>query len=172
MRQEDSYLCCKYQLPNKENKGIREKFRMQIMDKKNAIRFESVLNQNTVKVYTDGLKLDGRVGAGFYAEYPNNSPKQAFFHLGICSIIFQAKVLAISEVLKNLLLEKMHIQSIAVLVDSQAAIKALIQSTVTSNTVLYCIRNLNQLGKQNRESKTLPGSLNMQGYMVTKWQIV
>ena len=51
------------------------------MDKKNAIRFESVLNQNTVKVYADGSKLDGRVDAGFYAEYPNNSPKQAFFHL-------------------------------------------------------------------------------------------
>ena len=45
------------------------------MDKKNA---ESVLNQNTVKVYPDGSKLDGRVGAGFYAEYSNNSPKQAF----------------------------------------------------------------------------------------------
>ena len=49
------------------------------MDKRNAIRSESVLKQNTVKVYTDGLELHGRVGAGFYAEYPNNSPKQAIF---------------------------------------------------------------------------------------------
>ena len=45
------------------------------MDKKNAITSESVLNQNTVKVYTDGSKLHERVGAGFYAEYPNNSLK-------------------------------------------------------------------------------------------------
>ena len=73
------------------------------MDKKNAIRFESILNQNTVKVYTDGSKLVGRVGAGFYAEYPNNSPKQAFFYHGIYSTGFQAEVLAISEVAKNLL---------------------------------------------------------------------
>ena len=131
------------------------------MDKKNAIRLESVLNQNTVKVYTDGSKLDGRAGAGFSAEYPNNSPKQAFFHLGFYSIMFQAKVLAISEVAKNLLLEKVHNQNIVVLVDSQAVIKALIQSTVTSNTVLNCIKTLNQLGKQNRENKSLPGSLNM-----------
>ena len=80
------------------------------MDKKNALRFESFLNQNTVKVYTDGLQLDGRVGASFYAKYPNNSPKQAFFHLGIHSAVFQAEVLAISEVAKNLLLEKMHNQ--------------------------------------------------------------
>ena len=82
------------------------------MDKKNAIRFKSVLNQNIVKVYTDGSKLDGRVGAGFYAKYPNNSPKQAFFHLGIYSTLFLAEVLATSEVAKNLLLEKIHNQSI------------------------------------------------------------
>ena len=38
------------------------------------------------------------------------------------------------------------------LVDSQAAIKALIKCTVTSITVLNCIRNLNQLGTQNHVS--------------------
>ena len=76
----------------KKTKVFERNFECQIMDnKKNAIRFESVLNQRTVKVYTDGSKLDGRVGAGFYAEYPNNSSKQAFFHLGIYSTVFQAK---------------------------------------------------------------------------------
>ena len=94
--------------------------------KNNAIKFESVLNQNTVKVYTDGSKLNGRVRARFYAEYPNNSPKQAFFQLGIHSTAFQAEVLAIPEVAKNLLLEKMHNQSIVELVGSQTAIKSLI----------------------------------------------
>ena len=54
----------------------------------------------------DGSKLDGRVGVGFYAEYPRNSPKPAFFHLGIHSTVFQAEVLAIPEAAKNLLLEK------------------------------------------------------------------
>ena len=42
----------------------------------------------------------------------------------------------------------MRNQSIVVLVDGQAAIKALIKCTVTSITVFNCIRNLNQLGKQ------------------------
>ena len=92
----------------KKTKVFERNFECQIMDKNNATRFESVLNQSTVKVYTDGSKLNGRIGAGFYAEYPNNSTKQAFFHLGIYSTLFQAKVLAISEVAKNLLLEKMH----------------------------------------------------------------
>ena len=93
------------------------------MNEKNAIRSESILNQNIIRVYTDGSKLDGRVGASFYAEYPNNTPKQALFHLGIHSTVFQTEVLAISEMAKDLLLEKMHSQRIVALVDSQAAIK-------------------------------------------------
>ena len=136
----------------KKTKVFERNFECQIMDKKNAIRTERVLNQNTVKVYTDSSKLHGRVGAGFYAEYPNNYPKQAFFHLKIHGTVFQAEVLAIPEVAKNLLLEKMHNQSIVVLVGSLAAIKSLIKCTETSITVLNCIRNINQLGKQNHVS--------------------
>ena len=120
----------------KNTKVFEKNFKCQIMDKKNAIRFESVLNQNTFKVYTDGSKLNGRVGAGYYAEYPNNCPKQAFFHRGIYSTVFQAELLAISEVAKKLLWKKMYNQSIVVLVDSQAAIKALKKCTVTS--ILQC----------------------------------
>ena len=143
---------------------------VKLWTKKNAIRFESVLNQSTAKVYTDGSKLNGRVGAAFYAEYPNNSPKQAFFHLGIYSTVFQAEVLAISEVAKNLLLDKMHNQSIVALVDSQAAIKALIKCTVTSITVLNCIRNLNQLGKQNHVStEGFPGHAGVHGNEVANY---
>ena len=136
----------------KKTKIFGRNFECQIMDKKNVTRSESVLNQNTVKVYTDGSKQDVRVGAGFYAEYPNNSLKQAFFHHGIHSTVFQAEVLAVSEVAKSLFWEKMGNQSIVVLVDSQAAIKSLIKCTVTSITVLNCIRNLNQLNKQNHVS--------------------
>ena len=69
---------------------------------KNAIRSQSVLSDNTIKIYTDCSKLDGRVSAGFYAEYPKNSPKQAFFHLEIHGTVIQAEVLGISEVAKNL----------------------------------------------------------------------
>ena len=72
----------------KKTKVFERNFECQIMDKKNAIRFESLLNQNTVKVETDGSKQDGRVRAGFYAEHPNNFPKQAFFYLRIYSTVF------------------------------------------------------------------------------------
>ena len=43
-------------------------------------------------------------------------------------------------------------ESTVVLVDNQAAIESLIKCTVTSITVLNCIRNPNQLGKQNHAS--------------------
>ena len=137
----------------KKSKVFGSNFECQIMDKKNVIRSESNLNQNTDKVYTDDSKLDGRVGEGFYAEYPNNSLiKQEFFLHGIHNTVFQAEVLAVSKVTKHLVLEKMRNQSIVALVDSQAAITSLIKCTVTSITVLNCIRNLNQLNKQNHVS--------------------
>ena len=84
--------------------------------------------------------------------------------------MFQAEVLAISEVAKNLLLKKTHNQSIVVLVDSQAAIKALIKCSVTSITVFNCIRNLNQLGKQNHVSTTwIPGHAGVHGNEVADY---
>ena len=111
-----------------------------------------------------------RVGAGFYAEYLNNSPKQAFFYLGIYSHVFQVEILAISEVAKNLLLEKIHNQSIVLLVDGLAAIKTLMKCTVTSITVLNCIRNLNQWENQNHVSIAwIPGHVGVHGNEVADY---
>ena len=62
----------------KKPKVFERNFECQIMDKKNAFKSESILNQNTVKVCIDGSKLDGRVGAVFYSEYPKNSPNKHF----------------------------------------------------------------------------------------------
>ena len=55
------------------------------------------------------------------------------------------------------------------LVECQAATKAHTKYTVTIITVLNCIRNLNQLGKQNHVSRYIawiPGHAGV-GYMVT-----
>ena len=75
----------------KKTKVFERNFECQIMDNKNAIRFASVLNQNTVKVDTDGSKLDGRVGAGFYAEHPNNSQNKHFFTLEFTALCSRQK---------------------------------------------------------------------------------
>ena len=71
---------------------------------------------------------------------------------------------------KNLVLEKMHNQSIVVLVDSQAAIKALIKRTLTSIAELNCIRNLNQLAKQNLVSIAwIPGHAGLHSNVVADY---
>ena len=50
------------------------------------------------------------------------------------------------------------------LVDTQAAIKALIKCTVTSITVLNCIRNVNKLGKKKHVSFAwIPGHAGVHG---------
>ena len=64
----------------------------------------------------------------------------------------------------------MRNQSIVVLVDGQAAIKAFIKCTVTSITVFNCIRNLNQLGKQYHVSIAwIPGHAGVHGYEVADY---
>ena len=64
----------------------------------------------------------------------------------------------------------MHSQIIVVLLDSQAAIKSLIKSTVTSITLLNCIENLNKLGKQNHFSIAwIPGHAGIHGNKVADY---
>ena len=64
----------------------------------------------------------------------------------------------------------MRNQSIVVLVDSQATIKALIKCTVPSITVFNCIRNLNQLSKQNHVSIAwIPGLAGVHGNKVVDY---
>ena len=72
----------------KKTRVVEGIYECQIMHKKNAIRSESILNSNTVKIYPGGSKLDGRVGAGFYAEYPTTPQNKHFSALefpALCS---------------------------------------------------------------------------------------
>ena len=80
MRQGNSYLYCKCQLTEyRKQSYLRETLNVKIWTKKNAIRFGSILNQSTAKVYTDGSKLNGRVGAPFLCRIPKQLPKTSIF---------------------------------------------------------------------------------------------
>ena len=61
------------------------------MDKKNAIRSENVLNQNTVKVYTDGSELDGKVGASFYQNTQSTPQNKHFYTLEFTALCSKQK---------------------------------------------------------------------------------
>ena len=136
-----------------KTKIFERNFKCVIKEREDAIEDECSLDKNLVRCYTDGSKFNGRVGAGFYIENPDNLPiKQASFYLGKHSTVFQAEVFAISQVAKNLCMEEMQNQDIVVLVDSQSAINAIQSNIVKSHTVLNCIENLNELGKLNHIS--------------------
>ena len=110
-------------------------------------------------------KLNGRAGASFHIEHASGSQTdQNFFHLGRYSTVFQAEVFAIAEVAKKLIMDRIVNEKIIILVDSQAAILAIQNNIVKSNTVLTCIKNLNILGKDNDVTIAwTPGHTGIQG---------
>ena len=61
----------------KKAKVFERNVKLWIIIKKNSIRSESVLNQNTVKVYTDSSKLDGK--GVFFCRMPKRLPKTSIF---------------------------------------------------------------------------------------------
>ena len=125
-------------------------FECQIVKQNNEDENEKILIKNPIECYTDGSKINGRAGAGYYIKYPNaGGTKTKCFYLGRYSTVFQAEVFAISQMALELFEENLQNQNIAVFVDSQAAINAISSSTIKSKTVLQCIKNLNKLGLAN-----------------------
>ena len=121
------------------------------MERKDAVQYENALEPSIIRFYTDRSKLNERAGVSFYIEYASGSQTdENFFHLGRYSTALQAEVFAIAEVAKKLIMERTLNEKIIILVDSQAAILAIQNNIVKSNTVLTCIKNLNNLlGKDN-----------------------
>ena len=94
---------------------------------------------------------------------PKQLPKTSIFFTLEYTALCSSRGLSNSRIGKQPAFGKMHNQRIVVLVDSQAAIISLIKCTVTSITVFNCIRNLNQLGKQNQVSIAwIPGHARVQ----------
>ena len=78
--------------------------------------------------------------------------------------VFQAEVFAIAEVAKKLIMERIVNEKIIILVDSQAAILAIQNNIVKSNTALACMQNLNILSKDNDVTIAwTPGHTDIQG---------
>ena len=95
--------------------------------------------------FTDGSKLEnGRTGAGI------NGPKfKKSIPMGFYPTIFQAEIHAIEICVRECLSRKMRGTHIYILSDSQAALKALLSTTITSKLVNDCLNLLNMLGNLN-----------------------
>ena len=148
-----------------KTKVFGKQYKCLVMERKDAVQYENVLEPSIIRCYTGGSKLNGRAGASFYIEYATGSQTdQNFFHLGRYSTVFQVEVFAIAEVAKKLIMDRIVNEKIIILVESQAALLAIQNNIVKSNTVLTYIKNLNILGKDNDVTIAwTPGHTGIQG---------
>ena len=104
----------------------------------------SVPVTKAIQFFTDGSKLDGRVGAGVFCE--KLDVKISVRLPDYCSV-YQAEVVAIEEVLCWLKHNVISSVDIAIYVDSQAAIKSLESVSMTSRVALDCHSSLNEMSE-------------------------
>ena len=124
-----------------KKKVLKRNFECLIDSRENATVLGCVQDMNLIKCFTDGSKINEKVGAGFYIEYPTDTPSvEEFFYLGKQSTVFKSEVFAISEAARKLLWEQMSNRKIVILVDSQAAIKA-IKTRVRNSFKSVAIKN-------------------------------
>ena len=99
----------------------------------------SAWNAGHLNFFTDGSKLDGKVGGGVYC--PELDWKMSFRLPDHCSV-FQAEIAALNEVPNWLKRNITTSTTINIFTDSQAAIKSLNSSTIRSKTVRDCLTAL------------------------------
>ncbi|XP_043072259.1 uncharacterized protein LOC122322860 [Drosophila grimshawi] len=115
----------------------------------------------TITFFTDGSKLDNRVGGGVYSEQLN---LQLSFSLPTHCSVFQAEVLAIKEALDCLDRLKVSPGYINIYIDSQAAIKSISSISSNSISVTSCRKSLHEMAKQHVISLIwVPGHQDIEG---------
>ena len=101
--------------------------------------------ENSLHFYTDGSKLNGKVGFGIHCKELNLDIAHRL--PDTCSV-YQAEVMAIREV--AIWLSRNVVTNIGVIIytDSQAAIRSLEATSLNSQTALDCRRSLNEMAQQ------------------------
>ena len=95
-------------------------------------------------VYTDGSKLDGRVGAGVFIVRQGEDIVADRFRLPDSSTVFQAELAAIREA-ANILAAYGDLTAVKFFVDSQAALRTLQADFITSKLALQTATALNAI---------------------------
>ena len=101
-----------------------------------------VISLRHLNFFTDGSKLEGRVGSGVFC--PELDLNISFRLPDYCSV-FQAELAVVSEVLKWLMRNITASTTINIFTDSQAAIKSLNSLTIRSKTVRDCLTALMEM---------------------------
>ncbi|CAL4077635.1 unnamed protein product, partial [Meganyctiphanes norvegica] len=119
--------------------------------KRNEIQTEiDELDDGIIQCYTDGSHIDRKTGAGIFFK-PNQilEVENQTISLGRLATVYQAEVIAISNAADIMNKAGITNQTIVILSDSQAALKALAKPLVKQMLVGNCINNLNILSQNN-----------------------
>ena len=125
-------------------------FSVDIPSRDNYGELLDAIEPATIQCYTDGSKMDGRVGAGTYISSNGETLIEESFYLGKLSTVFQAEVTAVERTASILLERGLENQNIIIHCDSQAAIMDIDKTKVKSKTTIKAIGALNRLGEGNQ----------------------
>ena len=105
---------------------------------------------NTIQCYTDGSKMNEKVGAGVYIVDNDTPTWEESYHLGTNSTVFQAETFAVGTAAKILRESGTKTRKIIINCDSQATIMAMSNIKVKSKSTSTAISELNQLAMDNQ----------------------
>ena len=139
------------------------------LDRKFATKFPSrdewnegyKIDDNHLNMFTDGSKLENKVGGGVFSEELNT--RKSFRLPDHCSV-YQAEVAAIQEALTIVKESQIGTDNINIFSDSQAAIKSLSSMTFNSKIAIDCRRSLDEMAEQfNINLIWVPGHTDVKG---------
>ena len=104
--------------------------------------FNRPSGHSELNIYTDGSKMNERVGAAYVFSKVNDFVTEKFFRLPNYCTVFQAEIKAIKEAAQRLSISQEY-KYVRIFVDSQAALRALESKQITSTLVGDTIRTLN-----------------------------
>lgn len=141
-------------------RSIKNNFNVQLNNKKNfKAEADYMIKPQTLKWYTDGSKTSEGTGAGVSSLDTNIS-----IPMGKYPSIFQAEVKAIDCCIQTNLERQFKNKEIAILSDSQAALRAISSTKINSRLVWECVEKLNRLSRQNKVNLYwIPGHAGIEG---------
>lgn len=123
------------------------------------------LGEGVIQCYTDGSHIDRKTGAGIYFKpHENLQLENQAFSLGKLATVYQAEVIAIANAADMMIKADIRNQTICILSDSQAALRAIASPRVKQLLVGNCIDNLNMLSQSNHvRLMWVPGHSDFEG---------
>ena len=115
-----------------------------VLDTSSFVDMADCQTKVNCNVYTDGSKINDKVGAGVYIERDNVMIAESKVRLSDCATVYQAEVFAIKEAAR-LLTTIPDLTTIKIFVDSQAALRTFQASFIKSKLALQMILQLNQV---------------------------